>query len=252
MYLGSGGLNNIMMNIAEMITMQCFHPATTWLNDGRQFHQPTKARGWVKFHSIFSLTKPFSYRRKCQTTLTPINTNWNKNTTRVDTLIELYARLRPRFAVPTYDTIVHLRLERDWIVFARMCQRFDHCIFPRAVASKVANATRAAVVIAAKNTQPQLVREIRRYFGSIVQPTNHSYTHNTALQFFIGVHARVFWGNSHSTFSRGVAMTRSTRGIPLANTLQYNCVSHQLFFPSCDTGSKGVSERPSEEHSLLT
>ena len=163
-----------------------------------------------RFNDIFTLSTPFRPSTTCthrdQSRISP---QWYRDPSHLAGLRALYARLRiaprlERYVARALDaassqTVVHLRLEQDWVNIANMCARTDakRCWSPEDVAQKV-NDTSAKVIIAADNTDRDVLRSIRRLFGGGIVPAhaNLSYTENAAVHMMAVVRAQTFWGNS--------------------------------------------------------
>ena len=127
-----------------------------------------------RFNDIFTLSTPFRPSTTCthrdQSRISP---QWYRDPSHLAGLRALYARLRiaprlERYVARALDaassqTVVHLRLEQDWVNIANMCARTDakRCWSPEDVAQKV-NDTSAKVIIAADNTD----RDIDLYHWS--------------------------------------------------------------------------------------
>ena len=115
---------------------------------------------------------------------------------------------------------VHLRIERDWWKQSGFCHRSPHRCFPpdevaRTIAPsrEAANSTGAVLFYAADNLDPSGPRVRWSDFGvatiKLSSPKNTPYTLRTASEFFIAAAAPGgFYGNTYSTFSRGVALLR--------------------------------------------
>ena len=117
---------------------------------------------------------------------------------------------------------VHLRIERDWWVQSGFCRRSPRRCFPpdevaRIVAKSraIGNSSGAVLIYAADNLDPQKGPVVRRAaFGEATTQLSHSardtaYTIRAASEFFAAAAAPGgFYGNSYSTFSRGVALLR--------------------------------------------
>ena len=247
-----GGLNNMLMQVAHFIGMDCFDESNLWLNSG---HDLLTHNGRIKlvtarlqrrhlmaphrFNDIFTLSTPFRPSTTCthrdQSRISP---QWYRDPSHLAGLRALYARLRiaprlERYVARALDaassqTVVHLRLEQDWVNIANMCARTDakRCWSPEDVAQKV-NDTSAKVIIAADNTERDVLRSIRRLFGGGIVPAhaNLSYTENAAVHMMVAVRAQTFWGNSFSTLSRGVAQIRALHG---RTSFAYDCGPREL------------------------
>ena len=117
---------------------------------------------------------------------------------------------------------VHLRIERDWWVQSGFCGRRGarRCIPPDEVAAVTAaaraasNATGAVLFYAADNLAPSGPRVRPGAFGAATvrlpnAAASTAYTVRAAAELFAAAAAPAgFYGNSFSTFSRGVAMLR--------------------------------------------
>lgn len=231
-----GGLNNMLMHISEDMLRQCFLPESSFLNSGSQFdsneHEPHE------FLSLFNLNREFPYKGPCYEPLTQINDKWYTSE-RVNVLEKLYKSisLHPalNYSYEPYDITVHARFEKDWLSF--MCNNKRHC--PSFSRLNIVPST-AFVVIGHKNTNPFILNKLGKYFKGFVSSNNSlSYTQNAAIHFFKCVNSRVFWGNSYSTFSRGIARVRKVHG---RLSYAYDCSNDQnvkdLFIFSCDTHKK--------------
>jgi len=80
------------------------------------------------------------------------------------------------------------------------------------VARKVAD-PKAVLVLSQNTTAPAMLRALQLLFPAGIIPIGSelSYTEQTAVSMEIAVRAQVFWGNSYSTFARGVALMRKHR-----------------------------------------
>ena len=163
--------------------------------------------------------------------LEPINVKYKYNSM----LPMVYRALRPGAAVadlvashveqaragagPRWSA-VHLRIERDWWRQSGFCRRSPRRCFPpdevaRIIAPSRAagNSTGAVLFYAADNLDPAGPRVRRSDFGAktsrLLAPPDTAYTLRAASEFFAAAAAPGgFYGNSYSTFSRGVALLR--------------------------------------------
>ena len=165
--------------------------------------------------------------------LEPINANYKY----AQLLPAIYRALRPSAAVgavvaehvghaaahagPRWAA-VHLRIERDWWVQSGFCGRRGprRCIPPDEVAAvtaaarKASNATGAVLFYAADNLAPSGPRVRPAAFGAATvrlpnAAASTAYSVRAAAELFAAAAAPAgFYGNSFSTFSRGVAMLR--------------------------------------------
>ena len=115
---------------------------------------------------------------------------------------------------------VHLRIERDWWKQTNFCYRTPRrCFPPDEVARTIwpsrnaTNSTGAVLFYAADNLAPSGPRVRRLDFGvrtiKLSPPKNTPYTLRSASEFFLAAAAPGgFYGNTYSTFSRGVALLR--------------------------------------------
>jgi len=115
---------------------------------------------------------------------------------------------------------VHLRIERDWWKQTNFCYRSPRrCFPPDEVARTIwpsrnaTNSTGAVLFYAADNLAPSGPRVRRSDFGAatikLSPPKNTPYTLRSASEFFLAAAAPGgFYGNTYSTFSRGVALLR--------------------------------------------
>ena len=222
----------MLMHISEDISRRCFQPEVSFLNAGNQFDSNKKDPH--EFLSIFRLDKIFPFEQSCRKSHTQINDKWY-TPKRVQTLEKLYRSitLAPNLQSThgTYDVLVHARWERDWLSF--MCNKAKRCP-PMSQLTRLVPAD-AFVVIGRRNTSPAVLKRLGAAFKGFV-PVNASlsYTENAAVHFFQCVHARVFWGNSYSTFARGVARMRRLHG---RLSYAYDCSSdpnvQDVFIFSC-------------------
>lgn len=241
-----GGLNNMIMHMAQRLSEQCFDPESTYLNSGRSIDRSSPNTPHL-FSEIFHLNSDLHHKTAdCVARLVPINRNWYRRTRYTDALkylyknLELTDRLKP--FVQVHRTIVHIRTERDWVDIARMCDRPGYCRTIQDIATKV-NDANAVVAIATRNTHRKYLRRIRHHFpgGLLKVQENLTYTENAAIHMFSAVHAHTFWGNAFSTFTRGVATIRSFRNL---RSLAYNCnttspnIDTDIFTHICDSRRK--------------
>lgn len=219
-----GGLNNMIMHMAQRVSEQCFNPNKTSLNSGKNIDRNSPYTTHM-FREIFHLKVNPTVTVQCTAKLVQINKKWYRNKSYINALnylynnLELADRLKPFLQI--HRTIVHLRTEKDWVNIARMCERPGYCISIPKIAAKVNNID-AVVAIASNNTKRKYLQQIRHHFkGGLLKTQNHlTYTENAAIHMFSSVDAHTFWGNVFSTFTRGVAMIRSHRNL---RTLTYNC-----------------------------
>ena len=163
--------------------------------------------------------------------LEPINLKYKYN----QLLLAVYRALRPGPAVaglvasyveqaragagPRWSA-VHLRIERDWWVVSGFCRRSPRRCFPPDEVARViapsraaANSTGAVLIYAANNLDAAGPRVRRSDFGEgttkLSPPKDVAYTLLTATELFAAAAAPGgFYGNTYSTFSRGVALLR--------------------------------------------
>lgn len=115
---------------------------------------------------------------------------------------------------------VHLRIERDWWRESGFCRRSPRrCFPPDEVALIIApsraagNSTGAVLIYAADNLDPSGPRVRQSDFGDgttrLSAPKDTAYTLRAASELFVAAAAPGgFYGNTYSTFSRGVALLR--------------------------------------------
>ena len=115
---------------------------------------------------------------------------------------------------------VHLRIERDWWTESGFCRRSPRRCFPPDEVARIiapsraaANSTGAVLIYAADNLDAAGPRVRRSDFGGtttkLSPPKDTAYTLRAASEFFAAAAAPGgFYGNTYSTFSRGVALLR--------------------------------------------
>ena len=115
---------------------------------------------------------------------------------------------------------VHLRIERDWWIQSGFCRRSPRRCFPPDEVARIiapsraaANSTGAVLIYAADNLHAAGPRVRRSDFGGattkLSPPKDTAYTLRAASEFFAAAAAPGgFYGNTYSTFSRGVALLR--------------------------------------------
>ena len=151
---------------------------------------------------------------------------------------------------------VHLRIERDWWWRTDFCHRpgLRRCYPPSEVASitgrsrAVLGATGALLMYAPDNLSPcGPAVELDAFSANSTIKMAHepkwSYTLRTAVEMFLAAAAPAgFYGNSYSTFSRGVALLRHTHCVAnrhAADSSTRRCKSTQTF--SYDCGPRAAS-----------
>ena len=213
-----------------------------YFNNGNQFEiHKHKTNEMHQIQDIFMWTTD-TIQHCPKYKLVRINADWYKNEKYNKELRRIYERLQLSPKLEKYaenlPTVVHMRLENDWVHIARMCNRKPkHCWWPREVYVKVQDLN-AHVVIAQKNTDPLILEEIRRLFVLAKNYPELSYTENTAVHMLIAANANRFWGNSFSTFSRGVAQIRQSHN---KTSFAYDCAKTDLPQNSLHLKSHGVN-----------
>lgn len=236
-----GGLNNMLMHLAQLQVDYGSIPTNCiYLNNGDQFGVHANS----KMHAIQDIFtwKTYDVERCHKYKLLKINANWYGNKQYNNQLNTIYKHLKlaPRLLqyAKKIHTVVHMRLEHDWVHIARMCiRRPRHCWWPREVFQKV-NDSSASVVIAQHNTDKQTIKNIKKFFTIIPNHPELSYTENTAVHMAIAANANYFWGNSFSTFSRGVAQMRQVRN---KTSFAYDCAKNELSLNSFHLKSHGLN-----------
>ncbi len=129
---------------------------------------------------------------------------------------------------------VHLRLERDWTQIANMCarKRGRYCWYPADVKPQLERSGDAGrplvIALSRANTDAKTLQLVDAAFPKasfIPEPPALSYTERAAVHMFVAAEAPVFWGNSFSTFSRGIAMVRAAHG---QRSSAYDCADSEL------------------------
>ena len=221
-----GGLNNMLMHVAQRLHEGCFDPKVYRLNSGHMFVADASRKRSHRLDEIFELADLFvASNRSCVTPFLTINRRWWTRRAHVEQLRRVYARLRLsdrlRRHVVHYATVVHVRMERDWVDRAQMCRRRGHCVDVDEIAAQVRDPA-AAVAISTANTAPRALSRLARRWRTILPTLPHlSYTENAAVQMMTAVEADVFWGNAFSTFSIGVSQVRAARH--RKPSFAYNC-----------------------------
>lgn len=122
---------------------------------------------------------------------------------------------------------VHLRIEKDWWVTSPFCNRIRYptqrCFRPSEIAAltrahrdRRQRSTGSVLFYAAENISPRGPHVELSEFGmrttKATMPAGLPYTMRAAAEFFLAALAPAgFYGNSYSTFTRGVAMLRRAR-----------------------------------------
>jgi len=259
----AGGLNNMIMNVAQLVSDTCaeFAAAREILvlprfTVGKNFFKK-RGEGYnnesMPFSELFDVAHFERYLRPCKVveTLPPranyriikvvrVNKFWRYHSA----LPKVYGALRAGPAVMpfivraertiearagTHWSAVHLRIESDWMFVARFCdlKRYTprRCFTPTEVAQITErsrehhNSTGVLLLYAAElvsRTGPYV--EPQRYGQGVVKLpyiANASYTVRAAVEMFLAARAPAgFYGNSYSTFSRGVSILRASRKCP--------------------------------------
>lgn len=148
-------------------------------------------------------------------------------------LREVGRRAGPRWSA------VHLRIERDWFYITAFCNvaRYTprRCFTPAEAAAVTkrsrarANTTGTLLLYAEDLMSPRGPKVDPAAFGAptikLPRIANASYTVRAAVEMFVAAEARAgFYGNSYSTFSRGVAMLRSV-GCAGCPSFAYDCAA---------------------------
>jgi hypothetical protein len=216
-----------------------------------------------------------TYRTNHTPTLVPINANWFRDAPRMAMVPTVYAALRAGTLVrgPLVRALrlvneaapygkwaaVHLRIERDWDVFCDNRKFSPRRCFPHDEISNITHASRMSATgtvllysrdLLHAHTKPRQVRNA--FCGRVIDlpGVTAAYAVQAAVQLFVAASAsHSFHGNSHSTFSRGVAMLR--RGV---RSFAYDCAASEsiggLATLNKGQGTKGALRLSGEAGSL--
>lgn len=187
-----------------------------------------------------------TYHTNHTATLVPINANWFRDASRVAMVPTVYAALRAGTLVrgPLIRALrvvneaalygkwaaVHLRIERDWDVFCDNRKFSPRRCFTHDEISNITHTSRMSATSTVLLYSRDLLhahmkpRQVRNAFcGRVIDlpVVTAAYAVQAAVQLFVAASAsHSFHGNSHSTFSRGVAMLR--RGV---RRFAYDCAA---------------------------
>ena len=103
-----------------------------------------------------------------------------------------------------------------------------HCWYPEEIKPLIHSGKHIVFVMSVENTSPAVLQNLNDTFEdySYIEPLHDlSYTQKTAVHMFISSRAPEFYGNSMSTFSRGVSMLRHNLGY---DALTYDCAHREL------------------------
>ena len=249
-----GGLNNMLMHIAQLLTRSCDANASLVMPrlaaDPLANRNPlTNQQPTLDFAEIINISHFQNALRPCSvvsaaprgsrvepTQLIPIKDGWHS-----PLVARVYAAARPSAAVlAAMDRVaaaavsvagarwaaIHLPIECDWWWASKYCQAKPgeaftrRCYSPKDVAEitqptrQKLGATGAVLFYAADkvcDTGPAVCPED---FGAsavkVLLPQTLPYTFRNTVEQFLAVRAPAgFFGNSYSTFSKGVALTRA-------------------------------------------
>lgn len=250
-----GGLNNLIMNLAQILHDSCRRGSVLVLPNittGWRFFSK-KSQPPLRFGELFDEQLFIKRVRPCLAAASmpanasfrvsevkPVVINWPY----ARTLPRVYAALRPnarlRAIIHQLETSaivsagprwtgVHLRIERDWWDETDFCRRGlyqqKRCYLPSEAAlvtrehRKSLNSTGTVLFYAANNVPTRGPRVDFTEFGAhttkVALPEGLHYTMRATVEFFLAARAKAgFYGNSFSTFTRGVSLLRRLRHSP--------------------------------------
>ncbi|KAL1499802.1 hypothetical protein AB1Y20_012487 [Prymnesium parvum] len=250
-----GGLNNLIMNLAQILHDACSRHAVLVLphitSGWRFFPASNHSRQTLEFSDVFDSSYFIEQVQPCVAVATAppgavfrrskvvgINNRWPYD----HALPRVYKALRPsarmrgvvdqlvasasKLAGPSWSG-VHLRIERDWWEVSPFCNRkrypTQRCFIPSEVAALIdahrhrLRSSGSVLFYASENIPRRGPRVNFSPFGprtaKVQIPTGLPYTLRATAEFFLAARSPAgFYGNSFSTFSRGVALLRRMQG----------------------------------------
>ena len=162
---------------------------------------------------------------------------------------------------------VHLRIEKDWWEVSPFCNRVRYttqrCFEPTTVAELTRShrqrhrSTGAVLFYASDNLSPRGPRVELSRFGArttkVEMPLGLPYTMRAAAEFFLAARAPAgFYGNSFSTFTRGVALLRRTRSSAQRDDAGSTAISLRSFAYDCGSARRETPNSAGELQYLDT
>ena len=259
-----GGLNNLLMNLAQLLHDSCKSDAVLVLphitSGWRFFRGTTHTHRPFEFGEIFNASHFIERVRPCRAVEDgALPRNWTASFRKANVvginakwpfdhaLPRVYTALRPsaqlQVVVDQLATAategsgkrwagVHLRIEKDWWEVSPFCNRARYptqrCFEPSVIAELTRThrqrhrSTGTVLFYASDNLSPRGPRVDLSQFGAhttkVEMPLRLPYTMRAAAEFFLAARAPAgFYGNSFSTFTRGVALLRRTRSKALGS-----------------------------------
>lgn len=229
-----GSISSLLLNIVQLYNNA---------NCGKYVYSNRNifSNNYEKLSEIFLYPK-FEYNVSCNNVdIMPINWKWYSNKKNLNGLFNIYKNLKFSEKLERYQEsfvfdmnnkygsnwlCVHLRLEKDWTKY--MCSKKSvYCVYPELL-KKILNTSKHIVfVMSVKNTSPKILEMIDNEFKNYsFAPSfeNLSYTENSAIHMLISKNAPEFYGNTMSTFSRGVAIMRN---VEKKKSSSYDCSGFQ-------------------------